>query len=130
MERTAKFLQEAENYFIATIDNDKPRVRPFSTVLVYDGKLYINTGKDKNVSKQIHANPNVEICALNGPQWLRVSATLVEDPRLEVKQAMFDAYKTLQELFSVESENTEVFYLKDAVATFYSVTREPEVETF
>ncbi len=130
MERTAKFLQEAVTYYLATVEDDQPRVRPFGTVNIFEGKLYIQTGKVKNVSKQIHKNPKVEICAFKNGEWVRVAATLVEDPRVEAKKALLDAYPSLQKSYSAEDENTEVFYLKDAVATFSSFTSEPEVEKF
>ena len=130
MERVEKFLKEAGTYYLATIDGDKARVRPFGTVNIFEGKLYIQTGKVKDVSKQIHANPNVEICACIGPDWLRVSGTLVEDERIEAKQAMLDAYPSLQGMYKADDGNTEVFYFKDATATFSSFTKEPEVVKF
>ena len=130
MERVANYLKEAGIYYLATIDGDQARVRPFGTAHIFEGKLYIQTGKVKDVSKQIHANPKVEICACKGGDWLRVAGTLVEDPRIEAKKSMLDAYPSLQSMYSAEDDNTEVFYFKDAVATFSSFTREPVVVTF
>jgi len=130
MERVVKFLKEAETYYLATVDGDQPRVRPFGTANVFEGKLYIQTGKVKDVSKQIHANPKVEICAFKNGEWLRVAGTLVEDERVEAKKAMLDAYPSLQNLYSAEDQNTEVFYFKDASATFSSFTKEPETVKF
>ena len=77
MERVAKFLKEAETYYLATVEGDQPRVRPFGTAHIFEGKLYIQTGKVKDVSKQIHANPKVEICAFKNGEWLRVAGELV-----------------------------------------------------
>ncbi len=130
MERVANYLKEAGIYYLATIDGDQARVRPFGTAHIFEGKLYIQTGKVKDVSKQIHANPKVEICACKGGDWLRVAGTLVEDPRIEAKKSMLDAYPSLQSMYSAEDDNTEVFYFKDAVATFSSFTQEPVVVTF
>lgn len=130
MERVVNFLKDAETYYLATVDGDQPRVRPFGTANVFEGKLYIQTGKVKDVSKQIHANPKVEICAFKNGEWLRVAGTLVEDDRREAKQAMLDAYPSLQKMYSAADGNTEVFYFKDAVATFSSFTKEPETEKF
>ena len=130
MERVVNFLKDAETYYLATVDGDQPRVRPFGTANVLEGKLYIQTGKVKDVSKQIHANPKVEICAFKNGEWLRVAGTLVEDDRREAKQAMLDAYPSLQKMYSADDGNTEVFYFKDAVATFSSFTKEPETEKF
>ena len=127
MERVEKFLKDAGTYYLATVDGDQPRVRPFGTAHVFEGKLYIQTGKVKDVSKQIHANPKVEICACTGADWLRVEGTLVEDDRREAKQSMLDAYPSLQGMYSADDDNTEVFYFKDATATFSSFTKEPEV---
>ncbi len=130
MERVAKFLKEAETYYLATVDGDQPRVRPFGTVNVFEGKLYIQTGKVKDVSKQIHANPKVELCAFKNGEWLRVAGKLIEDDRREARQAMLDAYPNLQQMYSADDGNTEVFYLKDATATFSSFTKAPEVVKF
>jgi uncharacterized pyridoxamine 5'-phosphate oxidase family protein len=130
MEKVEKFLKEAGTYYLATIDGDQARVRPFGTVNIFDGKLYIQTGKSKAVSKQIHANPKVEICAFKDGEWLRVAGILVEDDRREAKQSMLDAYPSLQGMYSADDDNTEVFYFKDATATFSSFTKAPEEVKF
>ncbi len=130
MEKVAAFLKEAGTYYLATVEGDQPRVRPFGTAHIFEGKLYIQTGKVKNVSKQIHANPKVEICACIGGDWLRVAGTLVEDDRREARQSMLDAYPSLQGMYSADDGNSEVFYIKDATATFSSFTKAPEVITF
>lgn len=130
MERVEKFLKESGTYYLATVEGDQPRVRPFGTVHIFEGRLYIQTGKVKDVSKQIHANPKVEICAFKDGEWLRVAGTLVEDDRLEARQSMLDAYPSLQRMYAADDGNTEVFYLQDAVATFSSFTKEPEIVKF
>ena len=130
MQRVADFLKEAGTYYLATIEGDQPRVRPFGTAHIFEDKLYIQTGKVKDVSKQIHANPKVEICAFHNGQWLRVACTLVEDDRIEARQSMLDAYPSLQNMYKADDGNTEVFYMKDATATFSSFTSAPEIVTF
>ena len=130
MERTAKFLKEAGTYYLATVDGDQPRVRPFGTVNIFEGKLYIQTGKVKDVSKQIHANPKVEISAFKDGQWIRLSGELVEDDRREARASMLDAYPDLRRMYSEDDGNTEVFYIKNATAAFCSFTAEPEIVKF
>lgn len=130
MQSVLQFLKEAETYYLATVEGDQPRVRPFGTVHEFEGKLYIQTGKSKPVSGQIHANPKVEICAFKNGEWLRVSATLVEDDRREARVSMLDAYPQLKAMYSPDDGNTEVFYLKDAVATFSSFTAAPKTVQF
>ncbi len=130
MQRVVDFLKKAETYYLATVDGDQPRVRPFGTVNVFEGKLYIQTGKSKDVSKQIHTNPKVEICAFKDGEWLRVAGTLVEDDRREARVAMLEAYPSLQAMYSPDDGNTEVLYLKDATATFSSFTAAPETVKF
>lgn len=130
MEKVLQFLKEADTYYLATVEGDQPRVRPFGTVHVFEGKLYIQTGKIKEVSKQIHANPKVEICASKGGEWLRLSGELVEDDRLEAKQSMLDAYPMLQNMYKADDGNTEVFYFQNATAQICAFTHEPEVITF
>ena len=130
MERVEKFLKEAGVYYLATADGDQPRVRPFGTAHIFEGKLYIQTGKVKDVSRQLHANPKAEICAFKDGQWLRVAGELIEDDRYEARKSMLDAYPSLQAMYAAGDGNTEVFYFKNAVATFSSFTTAPEVVTF
>ena len=101
MEHVEKFLKEAQTYYLATMEGDQPRVRPFGTIHIFEGKLYIQTGKKKDVSKQLHQNPKAEICAFKNGEWLRVSGELVEDDRTEARQSMLDAYPSLREIFMV-----------------------------
>lgn len=130
MEKVYQFLKDAETYYLATVDGDQPRVRPFGTAHVFEGKLYIQTGKSKDVSKQITVNPKVELCAFKDGEWLRVSGILVEDDRAEARKSMLDAYPNLRAMYDENDGNTQVFYLKDAAATFSSFTKEPETVTF
>ena len=130
MQKVVQFLKDAEEYYLATTDGDQPRVRPFGTAHVFEGRLYIQTGKVKDVSKQIHANPKVEICAFRNGEWLRVAGTLVEDDRLEARESMLDAYPTLKGMYAADDGNTEVFYFENATATFSSFTKAPEVVKF
>lgn len=130
MERTCQFLKDAGVYYLATMDGDQPRVRPFGTAHIFEGKLYIQTGKTKPVSKQIAANPKVEICAFHQGTWLRVCGELVEDDRVEAKKSMLDAYSMLRDRYDENDPNTQVLYLKNAVATFESFTAPMEKEEF
>lgn len=129
MQRVRDFLKQTGFYFLATVDGDQPQVRPFGTAEIFEGKLYIQTGHVKPVARQIAANPKVAICAYNGKEWLRVNATLVEDPRVEIKKAMLDAYPNLRAMYNENDGNTAVYYLKDAKATISSFTAPPvEIE--
>ena len=130
IEKVCQFLDEAKVYYLATADADQPRVRPFGTVLVYEGKLYIQTGKIKAVSKQLAVNPKAEICAFAGGKWLRVAGELVNDDRLEPKKAMLDKYPELKGMYSAEDENTQVLYFRNAKAVFASFTEAPEIFEF
>ena len=130
MEEVYEFLKKCGTYYLATIDGDQPRVRPFGTVLIFENKLYIQTGKVKNVSKQMMKNPKIEICAYSGDKWVRVEAVAVEDDRSEAKQKMLDAYPQLKSMYSADDGNTQVLYLKDATATFSSFGGEPKVVKF
>ncbi len=130
IEKVYYFLDDAKTYYLATTDGTKPRVRPFGTILLRDGKLYIQTGKSKDVSRQIKGNPFVEICTFMNGTWLRIAAELVEDDSKDVKTAMLDKMPTLKAMYSADDDNMQMFWLKDATATFSSFTAEPEVITF
>jgi uncharacterized pyridoxamine 5'-phosphate oxidase family protein len=130
MDKVLKFLKDAETYYLATVEGDQPKVRPFGTAHVFEGKLYIQTGKVKDVSKQLHQNPKAEICAFKNGEWLRVSGKLIEDDRNEARQSMLDAYPSLQKIYKADDGNTEVFYFKNATAIFSSFTHEPQIIKF
>ncbi len=130
MERVCNFLKEAGVYYLATVDGDQPRVRPFGTAHIFEGKLYIQTGKVKPVSKQIAANPKVEICAFKDGAWLRVAGELVNDDRVEAKKSMLDAYENLRGMYNENDNNTQVLYIQNAVATFSSFGAPAEVVEF
>ena len=120
MNEAYEFLKKCGTYYLATVDGDQPRVRPFGTVDLYDGTITIQTGKSKDVSKQMEANPKIEICAFAGGEWVRVAAKAINDDRIEAKQSMLDAYPNLQNMYKADDDNTQVLYLKDATATFSS----------
>ena len=130
MKRVYDYLKSADTYYLATVEGDQPRVRPFGTINIFVENLYIQTGKVKPVSKQIAANPKVEICACKDGTWLRVTGQLVEDDRVEARKAMLDTYPNLRGMYDENDGNTQVLYLKDATATFSSFTAAPETMEF
>ena len=130
MQEVYEFLKSCGTYYLATAEGDQPRVRPFGTVDIFEGKLYIQTGKSKNVSKQLQANPKAEICAFANGTWIRVTGKLIRDDRIEAKKHMLDQYPSLQGMYSAEDDNTEVLYFEDAEATFASFGGAPKVVKF
>jgi len=130
MREVYDFLKKCGTYYLATIDGDTPRVRPFGTVNIFEGRLYILTGKSKDVSRQITANPKVEISAFDGEQWIRVNATAIDDDRLEPKIDILNAYLHLKEMYSADDSNTQTFYLKDVTAIISSFGGSPKIIKF
>ena len=130
MNEVRNFLKESEMFFIATIDGDKPRVRPFGVAEIYEDKLYIQTGKKKDVFKQIENNNNVEICAFNNGKWIRIEGKLILDDRVEVKKYMLDQNPELRSMYDENDDNTAVLYFDGGVATIYSFTETPKVIEF
>lgn len=130
MQEVYEFLKKSGTYFIATMDGDQPRVRPFGTADMFEDKLYIQTGKVKKVSKQIQANPKIEICTMSDGKWIRIEAVAVEDDRIEPKQHMLDAYPELKSMYTADDDNTQVFYLSNATATIASFTEQPKIIRF
>ena len=126
MEHVCKFLKDAGTYYLATVEGDQPRVRPFGTAHIFEGRLYIQTGKAKPVSGQLMANPKAEICAFHNGTWVRIAGELVEDDRVEARKSMLDAYPSLRKMYDENDGNTQVFYFKNATATFSSFTSAPE----
>lgn len=130
MKEVYEFLKESGTYYLATVEGDQPRVRPFGTIDLFEDRLYIQTGKNKEVSKQIHTNPKVEICAFMDGKWLRIATTLTEDDRNEARQHMLDAHPFLKKSYQADDGNTEVFYMSNSTATFSSFTDEPRSVEF
>ena len=130
MKRVLDFLKKAEVYYLATVEGDQPRVRPFGTINEFEGKLYIQTGKVKPTSKQLAANSKAEICAFCDGAWIRVACELVEDDRVEARASMLNAYPNLRAMYNENDGNTQVFYLKNAKATFSSFTAPAETVEF
>ena len=130
MERVCQFLKDAGVYYLATVEGDQPRVRPFGTAHIFEGKLYIQTGKVKPTSRQLLANPKAEISAFHNGTWIRLAGELVEDDRMEAKKSMLDAYPSLRNMYDENDGNTQVFYFRNATAIFSSFTAAPETVTF
>ena len=130
MKRVLDFLKKAEVYYLATVEGDQPRVRPFGTINEFEGKLYIQTGKIKPTSHQLAANPKAEICAFAEGAWIRIACELVEDDRFEAKKSMLDAYPNLRGMYDENDGNTQVLYMKNATATFCAFGKEAEVVEF
>lgn len=130
MQEVYEFLKKCGVYYLAMVEGDQPRVRPFGTVDIFEDRLYIQTGKAKEVSKQLQANPKAEICAFADGKWLRVSGKLISEDRIEAKQHMLDNYPELKSLYSPEDDNTEVLYFEDATAVFSSFFDKPRVIKF
>ncbi len=121
MKEVYTFIKAQKTYYLATTEGDQPRVRPFGTVHIFENKLYIQTGKKKNVAHQIEANPKFELVSYdNASVWLRLSGTLVEDDRVEAQASMLEEYPELKGMYTPGDGNTVVYYIKDATATISS----------
>ncbi len=130
IEKVCQFLDEAGTYYLATVEGDQPRVRPFGTALLMNGRLYIQTGKVKDVSKQLAANPKAEICAFKKGKWVRIAGELINDDDHDVKVAMLEKMPSLKRMYSADDDNMQMLYFKNATATFSSFTEAPEVVEF
>ncbi len=130
IEDVCRFLNDAGAYYLATVENDQPRVRPFGTAHIFEGKLYIQTGKKKPVSRQLAANPKAEVCAFLNGTWVRITGKLIEDDRREARVSMLDAYPNLKAMYDPDDGNTQVLYFADAEAVFSSFTAAPETVKF
>lgn len=130
MNEVYQFLKESGTYYLATNDGNQPRVRPFGTINIFDGKLYIQTGRKKNVAQQMISNPKIEICAMLGNKWIRIEATVIEDNRLAAKESMLNAYPSLKSMYSATDENTMVLYLTEVTASIYDFGSETKILKF
>ena len=128
MNEVYEFLKAAGTYYLATTENGEPRVRPFGTVDLWNGKLTIQTGYSKAVAKQMLANPRVEICAMTADgRWIRVTADAVPVKEIEAAEHMLDAYPSLKAMYAPGDGNTAVFALENGQAVISSFTAAPVV---
>ena len=131
MKEIYDFLKACPCYFIATMDGNQPRVRPFGTILLFEDKLYIQSGHKKDFAKQLSANPKMELSAFDGKgNWIRLSATMVEDNRVETKKAMLDDYPSLRAMYDENDDNTAVWYMTNAKGSICSFTAAPKEFSF
>ena len=130
MKEVLEFLEKAQVYYLATSKDNKPYVRPFGTINLFEDKLYIQTGKVKNCYKEIESNPNVEISAFFEGKWIRINGKLIPDDRVIAKKSMLDKYPNLRGMYNENDGNTIVLYFKDATATIYSFTEAPKTFKF
>ena len=130
MEEVRDFLKECGVYYLATVDGDEPKVRPFGTAEIFEGRLYIQTGKKKDVYKQIEKNNNVELCGFTDGKWIRVSGKLVLDDRVEAKKDMLDKNPNLRGMYNENDDNTAVLYFDGGKAVFYSFGSDPRTVEF
>ena len=125
MRRVYDFLKEAKVYYLATMDVDQARVRPFGNIDLFGGKIYIMTRNQKKVSDQMKANPKVEITAMRGEDWIRITCESYLETRHEAVESMVNSHPHLAQFYRADDPNTEVFYLANATAIIYSTTPEP-----
>ena len=130
MKDVQEFLKKCGVYYLATLDGEQPRVRPFGTAEIFEDHLYIQTGKKKDVFKQIEKNNNVELCGFVDGKWIRVSGKLLVDDRVEAKKDMLDKNPELRGMYNENDDNTVVLYFESGVATIYSFTEAPKVINF
>lgn len=132
MKTVYDFIKKCGVYYLATVENGQPRVRPFGTIDIFEDKLYIQTGKVKPVSKQLAENPKAELCCFDGASgtWLRLAGELISDDRVEAKKHMLDNHPDLRNMYNENDANTQVLYFKNATATFASFGGAPKVVKF
>ena len=130
MEEVQKFLKECGVYYLATEEGNQARVRPFGTAEIFQNHLYIQTGKKKDVFKQIEANNNVELCGFKDGKWIRVTGKLVLDDRIEAKKDMLDKNLDLRRMYDENDGNTAVLYFESGKAIISSFTEAPKTIEF
>lgn len=130
MHEVYEFLKAAGTYYLATTDGDQPRVRPFGTIDLFEDRLYIQTGKVKDVANQLKQNPKIEISAMYEGRWIRLEAEAILDENIDAQVHMLDNYPSLKSMYTPGDGNTEVYFLQNVTAAICSFTAEPEVYQF
>ena len=130
MKEIQEFLKECGVYYLATIDGNKPRVRPFGTAEIFEDRLYIQTGKKKDVFKQIEKNNNVELCAFKDDKWIRLSGKLIIDDRVSAKKDMLDKNPNLRSMYDENDDNTIVLYFESGKAIISSFGDDDKIINF
>lgn len=127
--KVSEFLDSAKVYYLATVEGNQPRVRPYGAQMLYDGKLYVMAFYHSNATRQLEENPKAELCAFHG-DTLRVECELVEDKRPEIKEALLNKYPELKSALGEHAENAVMYEAKNVTATFYKFMEELESYKF
>lgn len=130
MKRTYQFLKDVGTFYLATVEGDQPRVRPFGAVCIYNDRLYISTNNQKDCYKQMLKNGKIEISAMLKGEWIRLTADANPDSDIKAREAMLEATPSIKKMYSASDGLMEVLYLSNAKATFTSFSQKPEVEVF
>lgn len=130
MKRTYQFLKDAGTFYLATVDGDQPRVRPFGAVCIHNNRFYISTNNQKDCYRQMLKNGKIEISAMVKGEWIRLSANAIHDNDVKAREAMLEANPAIKGMYSASDGLMEVLYLTNAKATFCSFSKKPEVEEF
>lgn len=119
-------LKETGVFYVATLEGDQPRVRPFGGVIDYNGKAYFCTNNTKACFRQLLANPKAEICGMKPDgSWVRVSGRLIREDNDAIRAAFLEAAPGLRNRYSVGDGLFEVFRLEDAAAYLYTMAADP-----
>ena len=125
MSKVVDFLNEAKIYYIATVEDDQPRVRPFGAAAEHNGKVYMATSNEKNVFKQFVKNPKIEISGMVKGKWIRITGNSIIDETIDAKKAMLNANPFLEKTYNVNDGKLTVFYIDKMKAVVYSYADEP-----
>ncbi|WP_313071921.1 pyridoxamine 5'-phosphate oxidase family protein [Lacrimispora sp.] len=130
MKEVMDYLKACGIIYLATVEDDQPRVRPFGAV-EFEDNIYITSSNKKDVFAQMKKNPKIEISGMNKGTWIRLEAEAVHDDRREARVAILERNKAaLSKLYSIDDGIFEVLYLKNVTATIYSMSGEPKVIKF
>lgn len=128
MNETFKFLKEnTQVNYLATINGDKPSLRPFGDPFSYDGKIYVITNKKKDVSKQIARNNHVCIVAYDNENWIRINCELVDDSdNINAKKAAISEYAWAESAgYTLDNPNFQILYMHNVTAVIYDEDGHP-----
>ena len=124
MNETYKFLKEnTQVNYVATINGDKPSLRPFGDPFMYDNKIYVLTNKQKNVSKQISKNNNVCIVAYDEVNWIRINCELIDDSdNIDAKRAAIKEFDWAEAAgYTLDNPYFQILYMSNVTSIIYDV---------
>lgn len=127
MQEVSKFLQENITGCLATVEDGKPKARPFQFMFEEEGKFFFCTNNTKDVFKQLQVNPYVEFSSTSPKfAWVRLSGKAQFSSDLQIKEKVLETSGLVKSIYkTADNPIFEVFYIEHGTAILADFSGQP-----